>query len=56
MKKLLLLPASAILSFNAHGEWVKTFEWDNGDIAYTDLDTRNSNNAGLVTYPNLTFV
>ena len=39
MKKLLLLIFSLILSFNSYGEWTLTYEWDNGDSAYVDLET-----------------
>jgi len=43
MKKILLLLVSAILSFNAYGEWTTSFEWGNGDSAYVDLDTIKEN-------------
>ena len=39
MKKLLLLLFSLMLSFNSYGEWTLTYEWDNGDSAYVDLET-----------------
>ena len=39
MKKLLILLFSILISFNSYGEWLKIHHYDNGDVAYIDLNT-----------------